>query len=486
MRQVRRTAVVVTLATVTLGTLGALISPVGAGPADRARTGAADDPVSDARPNIVLVLVDDMRADDLDRMPATRRLLGNHGAEFTNAYATFPLCCPSRASILTGQYPHNTGVLDNVAPLGGYSRFDDSSTIATWLDSSGYATGYVGKYLNEYSKYDRLHVPPGWDSWEALIGGIYAPTEPNAYNVDGAVVRREGYQTDVLTDRATAFLESRPAEPKFLHLSYVAPHTSKYSGEWQPPRPAPRHEFAFDGLQAPSGPAYDEVDMTDKPAVLQPEAMPEADIAYTHQLAEARAESLLSVDEGVERLVETLRSTGELDNTYIVFTSDNGYFLGEHRRRSGKVEHYEPVSKVPLLMAGPGVPPGRVVDTVVGLHDLAPTFLALADASGAQGATAVDGIDMLPFAKTPRLLPERDLLIQARRPRSGGLSYHALRTDNDWKFVRYFSGATELYDLETDRHELDNLAGLEAFAAREKNLSRRLVAIRDCAGETCQ
>ena len=425
MRRGRQLAVAAALATVTVG---AMVSPVGAQPAGPGETDDPADPADDAQPNIVLVLVDDMRADELQRMPLTQALLVDAGTTFTNAYATFPLCCPSRASILTGQYPHNTGVLNNVAPLGGFSLFDDSATIATWLDASGYATGYVGKYLNQYADYDPLHVPPGWDVWEALIDGIQTPAAPNTYNVDGTAVERDGFQTDVLTDRAAAFLDTHTSEPMFLHLSYVAPHVSQEDGHWVPPVSAPRHEAAFDGLGAPATPNYNEADVTDKPAQLQLEPLSDSHVAYTRELAEARAESLLSVDEGIARLVEQLRSTDELDNTYFVFTSDNGYFLGEHRRRGGKVEHYEPVSKVPLVVRGPQVPVG-VVDTVVGLHDLVPTFLGVAGAWGAAAEVPIDGVDLLPFAQDPQLPSSRDLLIQARRPRSGGLGYRVLRTN---------------------------------------------------------
>ncbi len=457
------------------GLLGAVVAPAA----------TAEEPVPDDRPNIVLVVVDDMRADDLARMPVVSDLLAAQGTTFSAAYATFPLCCPSRASILTGQYPHNTGVLDNRAPLGGYTRFDDTRTISTFLDAGGYATGYIGKYLNEYAAVDALHVPPGWDVWEAITNGIYDPTAANTYNVNGTLEVREGYQTDVLTDRAAEFLTTHSAGPMFLHLAYVAPHTSNVDGRWVPPVPAPRHEHSFDGLTAPGGPAFDEPDMSDKPAALQLPLMRANDVAFTSTLTEARAESLLAVDEGVGRLVDTLQASGELDNTYLVFTSDNGYFLGEHRRKSGKIEHYEPVSSVPLVVRGPQVPVGTT-DAVVGLHDLVPTFLGLAGAEGGVGDFVVDGRDLLPLAQDPTLESERDLLIQARRRHSGGLGYSALRTEDDWKFVRYANGDKELYDLETDPDELENLAYREDYAAVRRNLQWRLDRVRACSGELCR
>lgn len=445
----------------------------------------ADEPLPDNRPNVVLILVDDMRTDDLARMPVTSQLLADNGTTFTNAYATFPLCCPSRASILTGQYPHNTKVMDNRAPLGGFSRFKDANSLGTWLDGTGYATGYVGKYLNQYPKYDKLYVPPGWDVWEALIGGIYEPTAPQKFNVNGAIEVRDGHQTDVLNARAAEFLSTHTEQPMFLHLAYTAPHGNKTDTGWTPPAPAPRHEHAFDGLEAPTNPAYNEEDVSDKPESLQMPLLTEEDLAHTQELAEARAEALLAVDDGVQQLVDTLQAAGELDNTYFVFTSDNGYFIGEHRRKSGKVEHYEPASGVPLVIRGPGIPTGST-SAVVGLHDLAPTILGVTESWGAVTDFVLDGRDLLPLAQDPSLPADRDLLIRARRPGTAGLGYVAVRTESGWKYVRYANGALEMYDLNADPYELDNLAGREEFAAVEQDLAARLAAIERCSGDACR
>ena len=135
--------------------------------------------------NVVIVLTDDMRADELRALPHVRRLIGDHGVTFDNAYAVDPVCCPSRVSILTGQYPHNSGVVDNVFPHGGFAAFDDSSSLGTWLDDVGYRTGFIGKYLNQYGKTARRYVPPGWDVWKATVRGVYAYREPAIYNVNG-------------------------------------------------------------------------------------------------------------------------------------------------------------------------------------------------------------------------------------------------------------------------------------------------------------
>ena len=445
----------------------------------------ADEPLPDNRPNVVLILVDDMRADDLARMPMTSQLLADNGTTFTNAYATFPLCCPSRASILTGQYPHNTKVLSNRAPLGGFTRFNDSNSVGTWLDSTGYATGYIGKYLNQYARFNKMYVPPGWDVWEGLIGGIQVPSAPQTFNVNGEESVRDGHQTDVLTERGVEFLRTHTDAPMLLHLAYTAPHSSKIGPRWVPPQPAPRHEHAFDGLAPPANPAYNEADVSDKPESLQSPLLTEEDFAHMQALAEGRAEALLAVDDGVQQLVDTLQAAGELDNTYFVFTSDNGFFLGEHRRRSGKIEHYEPASGVPLVIRGPGIPTGST-DAVVGLHDLAPTILGVTQSWGAVTDFVLDGRDLLPLAQDPTLPADRDLLIRARRPGTAGLSYVAVRTDGGWKYVRYANGALEMYDLNADPYELDNLAGREEFAAVEQELAARLTAIERCTGDACR
>ena len=183
--------------------------------------------------------------------------------------------------------------------------------------------------------------------------------------------------------------------------------------------------------------------------------------------------------------VDTLQTAGELDNTYFVFTSDNGFFLGEHRRRSGKTEHYEESSGVPLMIRGPGIPTGTT-DAVVGLHDLAPTFLGVTQSWGAVGDFVIDGRDLLPLAQDPSLQADRDLVIRARRPGSDGLGYVAIRTENGWKYVRYANGAAELYDLNADPFEIDNLAGREEFSTVEQDLQQRLTLIERCSGDECR
>ena len=438
----------------------------------------------DNPPNIVFVLVDDMRADDLAYMPATRRLLADGGVEFSRAYAVNPLCCPSRASILTGQYAHNTGVMDNKGVNGGFDAFDDTETVATWLDSAGYATGFLGKYLNGYARTNPEYVPPGWDEWRVSTEGTYEYLGPTTYNVNGTLEKRTGYQTDVLSEMAETFVQERAGSPFFLFLSYTAPHEGRVDRSWVPPTPASRHEHAYDGVQVPQDASYNEKQVADKPQSLRRKLMSREDEEAVRFSYENRLESLLAVDEGVEGLVTTLRATQQLDNTYVVFVSDNGFFMGEHRYDGGKRLHYEPVSKVPLLITGPGLPPGDQRQQIVGLHDLAPTFLGWAGAA-APDTFAVDGADVMPFVLDARRNTDRDLLIEGVDAKSAWQEYDAIRT-NRWKYVEYVTGEAEMYDLATDPYETMNLAGRARYTSRKAALADRLGAVRACVGAECR
>ncbi len=438
--------------------------------------------------SVVVVLTDDMRADELAALPNVRRLIGDRGVTFSNAYAVDPVCCPSRVSLLTGQYPHNSGVEDNVFPRGGFAAFDDRSSLATWLDRDGYTTGFVGKYLNEYGKTAPRHVPPGWDVWKATVRGVYAYREPAVYNVNGRLQRKRGYQTDTVTSMATSFIRAHAAEPMFLHVSYVAPHEAVVDGRLGlPPVPARRHQHAFDGALPPvDDPGYDEPDVSDKPKQVRLPPMTSQQLTRTQVFAERRLESLLAVDEGVAQIVRALRSRGVLDSTTIVFTSDNGLMLGEHRYPTDKKLVYEPSSRVPLLVRAPGVPAGVMRRHVVGLHDLAPTLLALTRASAPRRFT-IDGRSLVPLMRDGTGTGTgRDLLIESLDKDSTWRFYDAIRTTSGYVFVDYARRGTELYDLTSDPSQVDNLAGLPAHAALERQLARRLALVRDCVGRGCR
>ena len=377
---------------------------------------------SAAQPNIVFIMSDDQDIATLQYMPRVQELLAAQGVSFANSFVTSSICCPSNVTALTGQYTFNHGVLNNTLPTGGFEKFvnmrtdgdpatqGDESTLATWLDDVGYNTARVGKYLVSYPD-DSTYVPPGWDEWYATYGGsgMYFNY---AMNENGQVVRYgsapEDYGTDVLTAKAVDFIEraeANDAQPFFLQFTPSAPHGA-FPLRNGPPIPAPRHLGMFAGATAPRTPSFNEADVSDKPLPISSRPLlTAAQIADIDSQYQKRLESLQSLDEGIGRIVETLAARGELDNTYIVYTSDNGYHLGQHRAFDGKFDVYEEDIRVPLIIRGPGVQVGATVDQMAVNIDLAPTMARWGQATPDR---VMDGQSLTP------------LLGQALRRRTGG------------------------------------------------------------------
>lgn len=440
------------------------------------------------RPNIVMIMTDDQDVKSLSVMPNVRRLLAAQGTTYRNNFVSYPLCCPSRATYLTGQYPHNHGVVGNKEPDGGYYRLRKDETLPVWLTRAGYATAHIGKYLNGYGTRNPREIPPGWQEWHGAV-------DPTTYRMwgyklnDNGTVKQYGvpnvrnprlYQTDVYANKAVDYVNRKApaAQPFFLSLAVLAPHTEgNYNGtETGNPRPAPRHKGTFANRRLPRPPSFNEADMSDKPRHLRRLKRFDADmIAKLTRNYRARLESLLSVDDAVARIVKTLAARGELDNTLIIFTSDNGWLHGEHRVPGGKVHPFEESSRVPLIVRGPGAARNKVSAAPVSNVDLAPTILA---AAKAKPGIKVDGRPLL-AAKH-----KRDLLIQTGPKRSAQWWYSAIR---DWRYlyVEHSHGDRELYDLAKDPYQLRSVHADPAYAAVKKDLARRLQKIRDCAGKAC-
>jgi arylsulfatase A-like enzyme len=464
------------------------------------------------RPNVIVVMTDDQRVWDMEAMPLTRRLIGERGTTFENAVATYPLCCPSRSTFLSGQYEHNHGVLGNHAPEGGYAKFDFSNALGVWLQAAGYRTAHVGKQLNEYGsplQPDQDPVPPGYDDW-------FATRDPTTYSMYNYVVQDNGlrrpfgempadYQTDVLVGRAVENIRAwAPADtPFFMHFAPSAPHWELYDSE-SGPRAAPRHEGEFSGHPFHPRASFNERDVSDKPSVVHHYAAIDAELEQTisndHR---TRLASLLAIDEGVKRIVDELEQAGELDDTVIVFTSDNGYLHGEHRMPSEKVVPYEESIRVPLLMRGPGFPAGARRDQLIGNIDLAPTIVALA---GAGAGRVMDGESLLPFARAPGHRAKRSLVLEAdfhqvpasfapfvpEYHRETNVFYDGIRT-NRYKYVHWFldvnaepANEEELYDLHADPFELDSLHASPRHAPLKKALKRELATFKGCSGANCR
>jgi N-acetylglucosamine-6-sulfatase len=483
MRIGRRRGLVVIATALVAGALVAVGTGVGqgcAGVTDRSagRPGrtATTDP-----PNIVFILSDDQRADTLWAMPNVRHLLGEHGITFTHFYVTTPVCCPSRSSFLTGQYPHHTGVLDNVGPNGGAQAFDDRSTVATWLNSAGYTTGLFGKYLNGYPELGRCHVPPGWSSWNALDAEPMNQYYGFTLNRDGRLVRYpkdpQHYETDVLAGMTSDFIRTAP-EPFYAYVAPSNPH--------RPAVAAPQDVGFYRHLPPETSPSFDEADVSDKPWHRRSHPMMPEELAAAQSVRRGMLASLRSLDRDVGRIVHALRERGALDNTVIVFTSDNGFLWGEHRLVS-KTWPYEEAIKVPLVIRTPWIHTAVTDDRLVGNIDMAPTF---ADLAGVAPGLAVDGASMVPLLHGEDTPWRHDLLIewQGRNVaiRGGPTRYLALHTDR-YVYVEYANDWRELYNLERDPEELTNIATYSKWADLRNRLAARLHLMyrESCARTPC-
>ena len=451
------------------------------------------------RPNVIMILTDDLDTASISHMPNLKSLLIEEGTTFENAFVTNSLCCPSRATILRGQYSHNTDILSNEPPNGGFEKFRSlgrqNSTVATWLQDAGYQTVLVGKYMNGY---DTTYVPPGWDEWYGIAGN-YTSTD---LNENGEIVSYDPgryHLDDVLAEKAVDFVGGkgrggaptffRPEKPFFMWLGTTAPHA--------PAEPATRHQDALADATLPRTPSFDEGDVSDKPAWISdnPSLNPEQ-VARAEELHRKRLQSMLAVDDMIGDLVEALRKSGELDNTYLVFTSDNGFHLGQHRLTMGKWTSYEEDIRVLLIVRGPGVPEGRTLPHLVLNNDLAPTF---ADLAGAKTPPFVDGRSLEPLLSTDPTPEEewrRAFLVEAaasegrgppsplvdegsvkplltgdplpegwRRAAQSGAwlrmgwgrpGLEAIRTE-EHLYVEYGTGERELYDLKKDPYQVDNV-----------------------------
>jgi arylsulfatase A-like enzyme len=321
-----------------------------------------------ARPNVVVVMTDDQTLRSLRVMSNVRRLLGRQGTTFTRSFTVYPQCCPSRASFLTGQYAHNHEVLGNSPPAGGYQKLNHRNTLPVWLRRAGYHTAHIGKYLNGYGGSNPLEIPPGWREWRGSVDPSTYRYTGYTLNENGRLRTYPGYQTDVYAGKAEGVIRRRAprARPFFLWVAFLAPHAGDPDDPDDPgagigsPSPAPRHRDVFDSARLPRPPSFNEANVSDKPPGIAGRVLlPPERIAAIRENYQQELESLLAVDQAVGRIVRALRESGELANTYVIFTSDNGFFHGEHRVAQGKNLPYEPAIRVPLLVRGPGVPRGR-------------------------------------------------------------------------------------------------------------------------------
>jgi N-acetylglucosamine-6-sulfatase len=437
----------------TIALIGLLLGPQSGSSASR----ASSKPAVLAQPNIVFILTDDQRWDETWAMPYFQADLAAHGISFSNMFVVNSLCCPARASILTGDYSHTTGVYGNGGTYGGFNSFHgDGSTIATWLHGAGYQTALVGKYLNGYPGQQLLYIPPGWDYWSTFYpagasGGAYYNY---TLNTNGNLVSygsaEADYSTDVLTAEADSFIRTAvPGQPLFLYYSPFADHI--------PSTPAPKYVTRFQHLQPFRPPSYNEADVSDKPQWVQNlQLLDEAHQKLNDNRRKNVYRTLLSVDDAVNTLVTALTDTGRLANTMIVFTSDNGDMLGEHRW-TNKQAAYEESIRVPLVIRYDPVITSARTDTHFVLNiDFAPTFAQVAGVP----QTGLDGVSLVPLLTLPGPQNWRsDFLIEhllAGSDRPPVPTYCAVRNAG-FIYVKYQdTGEEELYDLTLDPYELQN------------------------------
>jgi arylsulfatase A-like enzyme len=433
-----------------------------------------------SRPNLVFVLTDDMRDDDLDHMPITRRLLADQGMEFTDAISPHPLCCPARAQLATGQYAQNNGVQHNRGEHGGFAALDPTQEASAWFRDSGYQTAFVGKFLNGYGPRDVR--PAGWTRWDALTRGVYDYVDFSMTG-DGDPRRyTDSYVTSVIEDHTNRAVRdfAQAGDPFVVYAWHLAPHyrISAEGGRGLPPA-APQDERLFldERPAALDDPAFDEADVSDQPRYLRNlRPVSPADVVAENT---ARLQSLQAVDRAVGSLVTTLADQGVLDETYIVFTSDNGYSLGEHRF-VGKDVLTDEVLQVPLLVRGPGVAPGSTTDLPATLVDLPVTFAAL---TGVSPAWQVDGTSLAPTLHGQAQSFRDTTLIQTGRTLGDGWSHRGVRTER----YLYGNDGTDafLYDRLLDPDEMVNVVDDPAYAEVRTALERRRLELVTCAGWTC-
>jgi N-acetylglucosamine-6-sulfatase len=548
-RSCARAAVAVLLAAGLLAALCALAASA----ADRAEARA---PIK-GRPNFVVIQTDDQTMDELyaayrpgggaeiQAMPYTLSLIADKGVTFSRYYVSYSLCCPSRVTLLTGRYAHNHNVRGNVPPNGGYPGFASRSSfthnLAPWLNGAGYRTIHIGKFLNGYGDLpfdDGKTVPPGWDAWHSVLRSdtdhlFYGYTLNDNGSIDGPFgdpgsleTREYGkrddfgcpsapldgqpcfYETDVFNRIASEeLIGTPPTRPFYLQVDYTAPHGDfrKPAG----PEPATRHYNSFLGAPLPHTTAqgFNEGNVNDKPRFIRQAPFLTPTEAHTYRvLYQKSLESLRSIDEGVKGIVDTLGGLHRLRNTYILFTSDNGFFFGEHRLNGGKFLAYEPATHLPFLMRGPGIKPGTRSSELVANTDIAPTVLELA---GVKPDASVDGRSLYPFAHDTSRRSNRPILFEsfvetndveengggppsAPAARSAHASitappkdYYGIRLGR-YKYIEWPDGEKELYDLVKDPYELNNRVRNPNFFPVRNFLHKELVRLETCAGRTCR
>lgn len=447
------------------------------------------------------MLTDDLSWNLVRYMPHVQQLM-QQGMTFSNYTVTDSLCCPSRTSIFTGMYPHDTHVWTNTGRLGGFQAFyrhgEENNTFATAVSSVGYRTAMLGKFLNQYAPRAHMdestpYVPPGWSQWDVAGSGGYREFD-YTLNEDHALreygTSASDYLTTVLDGQAQQFIRSSASDgkPFLLEVATFAPH--------HPYVPAPADAHSFLNLKAPRTPAWNRLPTHAPMWLRKHQPLTPAEIQGINQAFQKRVEAVQSVDRMIGNLERTVAASGQAQNTIFVFSSDNGYHMGDFRLTPGKLTAFDTDVRVPLVVMGPGIPAGVRNPAVVQNVDLAPTFDAIA---GAPIPSNTDGRSMLPLlhGQHPANWPTLALIehhgpdknpADPDYPQVGSgnpPTYAAIRSPT-FLYVRYRHGEREYYDLARDPYELHNLA---PFLTRRElhRLNHALNALHHCHGlASCQ
>jgi N-acetylglucosamine-6-sulfatase len=453
-------------------------------------------------PNFVMILVDDQAMNTFKPayMPRTFGDIVDQGTRFRNGIAAPPLCCPDRAGILTGQYPHNHGVFSNIP---GYPDVrDPQDTLPVWLQRAGYHTGLVGKYMNHYTQSVGPAPAPGFDSWFGMMEpfGYYDYDVSQNGKVQHFGNARSDYSTDLFTRKANQFLRasSQSSDPFLLWLAYEAPHAGKTSippcvtpsAAAPPDRASIR---AVEDIPLPRPPSFNERNVSDKPKAIRAlRRLNQKDIRVITHIWTCALAAVGELDKEVGRVMQELKNDGEARNTIVIYVSDNGYFFGEHRLPEAKADVYEPALNVPFAVRVPRAyrngPPVRTSNAVVTNQDIAATMIDYAErylghsvptCAGPGDCRRMDGRSFAPLVGGMGKSPAgRGALVEIR---SGQHRYHAIRTPR-YVYSELATGERELYDLRADPFELRNRAGAPKYAAIRRQLAARLTDLRTCSG----
>jgi N-acetylglucosamine-6-sulfatase len=436
-------------------------------------------------PNFIFIMTDDLDERSIKDLTGIQQVMQDQGTTFRNAYVTYSLCCPSRATFLRGQYPHNHGVLglDTGGVPGGEQTFRDlrrdESTVATWLNDADYQTKHIGKYMNGYHD---LYKPPGWDEWFTLKGAPPTTQYTVASSVEdtGRTVTMEEHSTDLYADQTSDFIRRSHAnpEPFFVMIGTKAPH--------KPPEVADRYQDQFTATPLPRPDNFNELDVMDKPQwVRSLPQLTQGEISNIEDEYRKRLRSMLSVEDLLKETIATLQETEELDNTYIFFTSDNGYHMGNHRLGADKKTPYEEDIGVPLMVRGPGVPTGAVRQQLVLNNDFAPTIAELA---GVSTPGFVDGRSFAPLLTGSPPSFWRTAFLEEGWLEGGTVvptpTHKSVHTQQ-YMFTEYDTGERELYDLNADPYQLQSKrrVGNEQLYSE---LQTRLDSLRNCSSTGCR